>query len=450
MTSTKAPFTLSLEHLLNSPLQLLLANDHYLHQHHTSGTAFVVNNFLLLGFVLRVRQRQSTSSSYHRKYRSHARPSFESSDKQCAWLQHHGFERLMISKRLRSNSDDDDDDESTVFDSRWQINASPLQSSATSSSSSPLIENPPLPSSPVTQRWVLLVDDHPAVRNAVERLLIDNGFQVSAVGNGQQALQTIKMAFSSQQSIRPQSTDSVDNNNNNAPMRLASTAAASTITTTISPGRDDANTQMIPMGNPDPSSSSRLSKGRLPDAIVTEIDLPGMDGISLLRAIRSDNDLCPIPIIVISAKSGPQDRVLGYQSGADAYLPKPFDPQELVTVLNNVLARYDSLNDASRIPTLTDLRRDVHDMKCWILDGGGGGAAVPGWVAATNVFLAPDERTVLELLCDGRLSNKDIAVRTFLSTRRVEQLLTSMFRKAKVKNRTELVRWAIATGTVKI
>jgi DNA-binding CsgD family transcriptional regulator len=102
-----------------------------------------------------------------------------------------------------------------------------------------------------------------------------------------------------------------------------------------------------------------------------------------------------------------------------------------------------------------DLRRDVEDIKRLLLDKGGGGAG-RGWIQDGNggsgggvVFLAPDERDILNLLCQG-LTNKEIAQKAFVSTRRVEQILTGMYRKAQVKNRTELVRWAITSGQVSL
>jgi DNA-binding NarL/FixJ family response regulator len=94
------------------------------------------------------------------------------------------------------------------------------------------------------------------------------------------------------------------------------------------------------------------------------------------------------------------------------------------------------------------------EIKKLLLDKGGGGVG-GGFVKLEDsndeepVFLAPDERRILELLCEGR-TNKDIAKQSYLSTRRIEQLLTGLFQKTKVKNRTELVRWAIATGKVSL
>jgi DNA-binding NarL/FixJ family response regulator len=79
-----------------------------------------------------------------------------------------------------------------------------------------------------------------------------------------------------------------------------------------------------------------------------------------------------------------------------------------------------------------------------------GGAGVGnGWVEETNVFLAPDERRVLEFLCEG-MYNQEIADEMELSRSRIESIITSMLRKTKLSNRTQLVRWAVSTGNVQI
>lgn len=174
--------------------------------------------------------------------------------------------------------------------------------------------------------------------------------------------------------------------------------------------------------------------------------MPEMDGIELLHEVRSDDVLVGVPVILLTAKGRPQDRIDGYKAGADAYLSKPFDPDELLSILDNCILRHDTLNGENVL--VDDLKRELDEIKYLLLEKGGGGVG-NGWVEATNVFLTPDERKVLELLCQG-LTTKEIASSTFLSTRRVEQLLTTMFRKTDVSNRTELVRWAIATGNVQL
>jgi len=181
--------------------------------------------------------------------------------------------------------------------------------------------------------------------------------------------------------------------------------------------------------------------------------MPVMDGLELLRTIRSDKEntvVSNIPVVLLTAKGVTQDRIAGYDAGADAYLSKPFSPEELVAIVDNVIQRAQNLNaeneELHKAVSVGDLKRDVDEIKNLLLHKGGGGIG-NGWVAQTNIFLSKDERAVLDLLSRG-LMTKEIAVKTHLSTRRIEQLLTGMFRKTGVKNRTELVRWAVSTGNV--
>ena len=72
------------------------------------------------------------------------------------------------------------------------------------------------------------------------------------------------------------------------------------------------------------------------DAAILDVMLPEMDGFELCRTIRRDSD---IPIIMLTARGDVMDRVVGLEIGADDYLPKPFEPRELVARLQTVLRR---------------------------------------------------------------------------------------------------------------
>lgn len=72
------------------------------------------------------------------------------------------------------------------------------------------------------------------------------------------------------------------------------------------------------------------------DAAILDVMLPEQDGFSLCRAIRKDSEL---PIVMLTARGEVTDRVVGLELGADDYLPKPFDPRELVARLQTVLRR---------------------------------------------------------------------------------------------------------------
>jgi two-component system phosphate regulon response regulator OmpR len=73
------------------------------------------------------------------------------------------------------------------------------------------------------------------------------------------------------------------------------------------------------------------------DLIVLDLMLPGEDGLSICRRLRAGNDLTPI--IMLTAKVEDVDRIVGLEVGADDYLPKPFNPRELLARINAVLRR---------------------------------------------------------------------------------------------------------------
>ena len=72
-------------------------------------------------------------------------------------------------------------------------------------------------------------------------------------------------------------------------------------------------------------------RGWQPDLIILDIMLPGIDGLSVLRNIRLEDDR--IPILILSAKGDPEDKVKGFSCGVDDYLTKPFDHKKLKEVL---------------------------------------------------------------------------------------------------------------------
>jgi OmpR family response regulator RpaB len=89
-------------------------------------------------------------------------------------------------------------------------------------------------------------------------------------------------------------------------------------------------------------SASRPSEGlaklraRRYDAAILDVMLPEMDGFALCREIRRESD---IPIVMLTARGDVMDRVVGLEIGADDYLPKPFEPRELVARVQTILRR---------------------------------------------------------------------------------------------------------------
>ena len=72
------------------------------------------------------------------------------------------------------------------------------------------------------------------------------------------------------------------------------------------------------------------------DALILDVMLPDLDGFEVCRRIRRESD---VPIVMLTARGDPTDRVVGLELGADDYLPKPFDPRELLARLRAILRR---------------------------------------------------------------------------------------------------------------
>jgi two-component system phosphate regulon response regulator PhoB len=99
-----------------------------------------------------------------------------------------------------------------------------------------------------------------------------------------------------------------------------------------------------------------------PELIILDVMMPDLDGFQLLRMIRSDNLLQKVPVIMLTAKSGVEHRIKGLEQGADDYLGKPFDSQELVLRIRSILKRLsDQTNDTSSRIMLGKLMLDEDD-----------------------------------------------------------------------------------------
>src|SRR5918992_877021 len=77
----------------------------------------------------------------------------------------------------------------------------------------------------------------------------------------------------------------------------------------------------------------------VPDLVVSDIRMPGMDGYQLARSLRDSPRTSLVPIVFLTAKGETEDRVEGFRTGVDAYLTKPFEPEELLAVIRSILNR---------------------------------------------------------------------------------------------------------------
>ena len=80
--------------------------------------------------------------------------------------------------------------------------------------------------------------------------------------------------------------------------------------------------------------------GKAPDLVILDLMLPDMDGLEVCRRVRAmPGDMARVPVLMLTAKGDPMDRIVGLELGADDYLPKPFEPRELLARIRAVLRR---------------------------------------------------------------------------------------------------------------
>jgi DNA-binding NarL/FixJ family response regulator len=160
-----------------------------------------------------------------------------------------------------------------------------------------------------------------------------------------------------------------------------------------------------------------------PDLMVTDIVMPRMNGYELVRQVRQKPRFRLLPVILLTARTRTQERILGYQSGCDLYLPKPFELEELGAAIRNLLARSQLIQSAYN-------------------------TSYPSTATVELISeLTPREQEVLELLTHG-FSNAEMGQKLHLSPRTVEKYVSSLLRKTATNNRAELVRFAIKHGLV--
>ena len=82
-----------------------------------------------------------------------------------------------------------------------------------------------------------------------------------------------------------------------------------------------------------------IAREQRPDAIILDIMLPEMPGTEVLQVLRADNSTSRIPILMLTAKADPAERIAGLELGVDDYITKPFSPHELVLRVRNLLRR---------------------------------------------------------------------------------------------------------------
>lgn len=164
----------------------------------------------------------------------------------------------------------------------------------------------------------------------------------------------------------------------------------------------------------------------LPDLIVSDVRMPEMDGYAFARRLRAAPHSAIVPIVFLTAKDETEDRVEGFRSGADVYLTKPFEPDELVAVVRGVLQRVEQTQ--ARIACL--FCQNTPEEIFFVRDD----------------ELTESECEVAAGVARG-LSNKEIAKEMHLSVRTIENHVSHILAKKRFSNRVEIARHIISQNS---
>lgn len=121
------------------------------------------------------------------------------------------------------------------------------------------------------------------------------------------------------------------------------------------------------------------------DLLILDIMMPGEDGLSLAKSLRSESD---VPILLLTARGDIADRIIGFEHGADDYIPKPFEPRELVLRIQAILKRaHEPVIDRPRELRMGEARFDFDRDQLWLKD--------------ELIRLTDAERTLLRLFAEN-------------------------------------------------
>jgi DNA-binding NarL/FixJ family response regulator len=158
----------------------------------------------------------------------------------------------------------------------------------------------------------------------------------------------------------------------------------------------------------------------IPDMIICDVMMPEIDGYEFLKSLRKHQDFGWIPVLFLSALSQSLDRIKGLNLGANAYMNKPFEPEELLAQVKSML------NQSSQIQQYVDSRPPI----------------TPTIQVDSKIKVTASELKILQLVAKG-FGNKKISTELQLSQRTIESHISNLLSKTGLKNRTELARWVI-------
>ena len=174
-----------------------------------------------------------------------------------------------------------------------------------------------------------------------------------------------------------------------------------------------------------------------PDAVVLDLGLPRLDGVDVCRRIRRDTD---VPILMLTARDGLDDRVVGLDSGADDYLVKPFERQELLARMRALLRRRPPRGSAYLVCGDVRLNPDTHEV-----DRGGRALDLTAREFELLEFLLRNERLVISR---DQLLEDVWGYDPFSETNTVDVFISTLRRKLEAGGEARILHTVRGAGYV--
>lgn len=161
-----------------------------------------------------------------------------------------------------------------------------------------------------------------------------------------------------------------------------------------------------------------------PDILIVDVMMRGKNGYDFIDSLKNSISYNAIPFIFLTAKGMTQDRIKGYKLGCSAYITKPFDPEELISVIENIIFQHNNLNDIEKI------KGEIHKIRL-ILENKN----------KNYIQFTPREKSILLHIINGE-NNQAIAKKIKTSVRNVEKYVTRLLHKTNSRNRIDLIRFS--------
>ncbi len=181
-----------------------------------------------------------------------------------------------------------------------------------------------------------------------------------------------------------------------------------------------------------------------PDLVVSDIMMPGMDGLEFCRRLRATRPGQLVPFIFLTAKKDLEDRIQGHYIGADDYITKPFEPLELLAKIEAQLERSRRIH-SEMVRLMQKVPEDSEGTEYGENSTEATVQTKENTEPEEELPLTPAEARVFWEVIQG-LTNKQISQRLFISPRTVQTHLSNILTKLSLENRSQLVRFAFEHG----